>query len=246
MSESKNDTKKNEFDEARTALLARLGLETAPGHFDQALTHPSFANEHRAKGVLDNQRLEFLGDAVLDLCVSEMLLEKLPEADEGVLSRALGALVSTEHLSAWGRDNSVGPALRLGKGASVTGIRDRSNVLADAVEALVAAVYIDSGLAEARRVCSLVVTKAIDRASDLARRDAKSALQERLQAGGGAAPVYRVVRVEGPAHDRLFVVGVEIPGGIVAEGQGRTKQLAEQVAAASALVQMESTQGIER
>jgi ribonuclease III len=246
MAESKKTATKHEIAEARAELLARLGFETAPAHFDQALTHPSYANEHRADGVLDNQRLEFLGDAVLDLCVSELLLDTLPGADEGVLSRALAALVSTEHLAGWGRDNGVGPGLRLGKGASVTGIRDRDNVLADTVEALVAAAYIDGGLTEARRTCSLIVKEAINHEADLARRDAKSALQELLQAAGHTAPVYRVVRVDGPAHDRLFVVGVEVPGGIVAEGQGRTKQLAEQVAAAAALVQLEDMQGVQR
>jgi ribonuclease III len=246
MAESKKTATKHDIAEARTALLARLGLATTPAHFDQALTHPSYANEHRADGVLDNQRLEFLGDAVLDLCVSELLLEELPGADEGVLSRALAALVSTEHLAGWGRDNGVGPALRLGKGASVTGTRDRNNVLADTVEALVAAAYVDGGLAEARRTCSLIVKEAIDRAADLARRDAKSALQELLQAGGQTAPLYRIVRVDGPAHDRLFVVAVEVAGGIVAEGQGRTKQLAEQVAAAAALAQLDTIQGAQR
>jgi ribonuclease-3 len=246
MTEPKSTTKKTDVAKARAALLARLGLETAPEHFDEALTHSSYANEHRAKAVADNQRLEFLGDAVLDLCVSELLLQTLPTADEGVLSRALGALVSTEHLAAWGRANGVGPALRLGKGASAAGIGDRSNVLADAVEALVAAVYTDAGLAEARRVCSLIAKGAIDHATDLARRDAKSALQEHLQVGGGVAPVYRVLRLEGPPHDRHFAVGVEIGGRIVAEGQGRTKQLAEQAAAASALVHLEATQEVER
>jgi ribonuclease-3 len=238
MAETKRTTAQPNIAEARAALLARLGLEAAPGRFDEALTHSSYANERRGKGVLDNQRLEFLGDAVLDLCVSELLLEKLPGADEGVLSRALGALVSTEHLAVWGRDNGVGPALRLGKGASVTGTDARSNVLADAVEALVAAVYLDGGLAQARRVCSLIVINAIDHATDLARRDPKSALQEALQVGGGAGPTYRVLRVDGPPHDRLFIVGVEIAGQIVAEGQGRSKQIAEQEAAARALVHL--------
>jgi ribonuclease-3 len=246
MTEPKSTTKKATVAEARAALLARLGLQTAPEHFDEALTHSSYANEHRDKGVPDNQRLEFLGDAVLDLCVSEMLLEKLPAADEGVLSRALGALVSTEHLAAWGRDNGVGSALRLGKGAGLTGIGNHDNVLADAVEALVAAAYVDGGLAEARRICSLIVKEAIDHATDLARRDAKSALQELLQRGGGAAPVYRVIRVDGPAHDRHFVVGVEIAGRIAAEGQGHTKQVAEQAAAACALAQLQSVQEVER
>jgi ribonuclease III len=243
MAESKCKTQKRDLDEARSALLARLGLTTAPGHFEQALTHPSYANERRIDAVHDNQRLEFLGDAVLDLCVSELLLEKLHDADEGVLSRALAALVNTEFLAGWARESGVGPALELGKGASITGTRDQSNVLADAVEAIVAAVYLGAGVAEARRVCLLIVAAAIDRATDLARRDAKSALQELLQAGGGAAPSYRLIRTDGPTNDRLFVVGVEIAGEVIAEGQGRTKKVAEQAAAAAALARLENTQG---
>jgi len=246
MAEPKRKRNVDDLAAARAALLGRLGLDKTSRRLEQALTHPSYANEHHADAVLDNQRLEFLGDAVLDLCVSELLLEKLADSDEGVLSRAHDALVNAEFLARWGRENGVGPALRVGKGASHTGIRDRSNVLADAVEALVAAVYLDGGLAEARRICSLIVTTAIDRTADLARRDAKSALQELLQAGGGAAPVYRTLRIDGPPNDRQFVVGVEIGGEIVTEGQGRTKKLAEQAAAAAALARFENMQEVAR
>ena len=133
------------FDAARSVLLERLGLTQAPSKFEEALTHSSYANEHRSERLADNQRLEFLGDAVLDLCVSELLLDKLPHSDEGVLSRAYGALVNGESLARWARENEVGPALRVGKGAAATGISERTNVLADTVEALVAAVYLEGG-----------------------------------------------------------------------------------------------------
>src|SRR5258705_2964257 len=159
---------------AREALLARLGLERATPHFEQALTHPSYANEHRAEKLADNQRLEFLGDAVLDLCVSEILLERQPEADEGILSRAYGALVNGESLARWARDNGVGAALLVGKGAATTGISERTNVLADTVEAIVAAVYLDGGMAEARRVSALIVANALSDVAELSRRDAKT------------------------------------------------------------------------
>src|SRR3954464_1257306 len=155
------------LDEARTALLERLGLERPPRDFEEALTHFSYANEHRAQRVLDNQRLEFLGDAVLDICVSELLLEKLPDADEGVLSRAYGALVNGESLARWARDNGVGLALRVGKGAAATGINERTNVLADAVEALVAAIYLDGGLPAARAVSALIVERGLADAAEL-------------------------------------------------------------------------------
>ena len=222
-------------DSARQALLSRLGLERAPRHFDEALTHSSYANEHRAQRVSDNQRLEFLGDAVLDLCVSELLLEKLPDADEGVLSRAYGALVNGESLARWARDNGVGPALLVGRGAASTGISERTNVLADTVEALVAAVYLDEGLTGARRVATLIVAANFGDIAELSRRDAKTSLQELVQAGGGAAPAYRLLAVEGPDHDRQFLVAVEISGKPFGEGRGRTKKLAEQAAAAAAI-----------
>src|SRR4051794_23138261 len=159
-------------DDARARLLARLGLARAPRQFDEALTHPSYANEHRGDHITDNQRLEFLGDAVLDLCVSELLLEKLTDSDEGVLSRAYGALVNAESLAAWARANEVGPALLVGKGANATGIRERTNVLADAVEAIAAAVYLEGGLAAARQIAALIVEDRLVRAAELSRRDA--------------------------------------------------------------------------
>jgi ribonuclease III len=222
-------------DSARTALLERLGLSRPPRHFEEALTHPSYANEHRAERVADNQRLEFLGDAVLDLCVSELLLQKLPDADEGVLSRAYGALVNGESLARWARENELGAALQVGKGATATGISERTNVLADAVEALVAAIYLDGGLPEARRVAALIVGSGLGDVAELSRRDAKTTLQELVQAGGGSAPAYRLLAVEGPDHDREFLMVVEVFGKPIAEGRGRTKKLAEQAAAGAAL-----------
>jgi len=223
------------IDEARSELCARLGLEKAPHHFDEALRHSSYSNEHRADHLPDNQRLEFLGDAVLDLCVSELLLEKLPDQDEGVLSRAYGALVNGESLARWARENGVGAALQVGKGAATTGISERTNVLADTVEALVAAIYLDGGLPAARAVAALIIEKGLADLAELARRDAKTTLQELLQAGGGAAPAYRLVSVEGPDHDREFLMAVEVGGKQIAEGRGRTKKLAEQAAASAAL-----------
>jgi ribonuclease-3 len=224
------------IDSARAALLTRLGLEQPPRHFDEALTHSSYANEHRAQRLPDNQRLEFLGDAVLDLCVSELLLVKMQDSDEGVLSRAYGALVNGESLARWARENEVGPALLVGRGAAATGITERTNVLADTVEALVAAIYLDEGLPGARRVAALIVESSLGDTGELSRRDPKTALQEIVQAGGGAAPAYRLLAVEGPDHDRQFLVAVEISGKLLGEGRGRTKKLAEQAAAAAALV----------
>jgi ribonuclease-3 len=222
-------------EDARARLLAKLGVECAPTHFDEALTHPSYAHEHRSKGVIDYQRLEFLGDAVLDLCVSELLLDTLPDCDEGVLSRAYGALVNGESLARWARANEVGPALLVGKGAGSTGIHERTNVLADAVEAIVAAIYLDGGMDAARRVARLIVGDGLERAAELSQRDAKTTLQELVQAHGASAPHYRLLATEGPAHDRQFVVAVLIGEELLAEGRGRSKKNAEQAAASAAL-----------
>jgi ribonuclease-3 len=123
----------------------------------------------------------------------------------------------------------------VGRGAASTGISERTNVLADTVEALVAAIYLDEGLAGARRVASLIVAASVGDIAELSRRDAKTALQELVQAGGAAAPAYRLLAVEGPDHDRQFLVAVEISGKRLGEGRGRTKKLAEQAAAATAI-----------
>ncbi len=221
----------------REDLLQRLGLASDLAHVDEALTHASFANERRG-GCADNQRLEFLGDAVLGLLVGEILMARFPSAKEGELSLLRSLLVSAEALAAWARAVGLGSSLRLGRGAIAAGERDRENVLADAAEALVGAVYLDRGLEAARDLATLVVSgplaKLESRGSALL-RDAKSELQERVQAAGGPSPRYRVVGAEGPDHRREFVVEVEVAGHPLARGRGRSKKLAEQDAARAAL-----------
>lgn len=221
--------------EARRALLEKLGLDHPPARFDEALTHPSWTNENRSSLSPDNQRLEFLGDGVLDLCVSELLLEKMPDADEGALSRAYIALVNTEALARWARANAVGPALRLGKGAIAERSAERANVLADAMEAILAAVYLDGGLDAARDVTRTIIGDGLDRIDELTARDPKSELQEVLQAEGGAPPSYQVRSIEGPPNARIYFVEAVIDGQVVAEGHGRSKKQAEQAAAAVVL-----------
>jgi ribonuclease-3 len=221
---------------AFVALLERLGVSGALSHLDDALTHASFANEHRG-GCPDNQRLEFLGDAVLGLLVGEILMERFPAAKEGELSLLRSLLVSADALAQWARSVELGPALRLGRGADTAGERERDNVLADAAEALVGAVYLDQGLPAARALAVGIVTEPLARLEvrGAVDRDAKSELQERVQAGGGASPRYRVVGAEGPDHRREFVVEVEVDGVVVGLGRGRSKKLAEQAAARAAI-----------
>lgn len=220
-------------DSARLATVARLfDLDESSALLEQALTHPSFAHEHR--GAVDNQRLEFLGDAVLDFCASEILFERLADADEGRLTRTRSQVVSGEALAAFARQHDLACALRLGKGAQAGDLGDSDNVLADTVEALIAACFLERGLDAARAVCERVVDFGLGRTT-VGGRDPKSDLQERVQARGFKPPTYRVVDSGGPSHDPWFEVEVCIGGRIVAVGRGRSKRSAERAAATTAL-----------
>jgi len=203
---------------------------------DEALTHPSFANEVRA--VRHYQRLEFLGDAVLGLCASEILFEKFPEADEGSLTRFRARLVNADALAQWARDNDLGSAIRLGRGADASGLRDSTSVLADLVEALVAVAYLEGGIDAGRIACRRVLEPALADLEADAGRDPKSELQERVQKTGVSAPLYQVSDSGGSSHDPWFVVDVVVSGERLAQGRGRSKRLAERAAAAAALKRM--------
>jgi ribonuclease-3 len=212
-------------------MAALVGLPSDSPRLDEALTHPSYSNERR--DLPDNQRLEFLGDAVLGFCVGELLFMREPNANEGVLTRMRAQLVSAEALSLWAREHDVSKALRLGRGAEAAGLGDATNVLADAVEALVAAVFLERGLDAARALCSSIAAPALRAVGpDL---DPKSELQERLQAQSGIAPSYELVETGGPAHDRWFRVEVRHQGMLLGEGRGKSKRGAERAAASQAL-----------
>jgi ribonuclease-3 len=221
--------------EERARLVARLAEIVGPGdipRLEEALTHSSYSNE---TGAPDNQRLEFLGDSVLGLCVSELLSDAHLEADEGVLTRMRSALVNASALAEWGRKERIGACLLLGRGAQAGLEREQRNVIADAVEALVAAVYASHGLEGARALVRVVVAEPMAEAERLGTLDPKSALQERVQAAGGQAPTYRVVTSYGPPHEQMFVVEVLVAGDVRGQGEGRSKRLAERAAAISAL-----------
>lgn len=223
-------------------IAALAALEPASAALEQALTHPSLANER--PGLLHNQRLEFLGDAVLGLCASEELYRTFPDADEGTLTRLRAQLVNAEALAAWGRTVGLPGVLRVGRGAAGAGLRESTNVLADAVEALIAASYVESGLDAARRLSADVVRHGMAAFGPTAARDAKSELQERLQALGQPAPSYELVEATGPAHERRFRVRVSGAGVALGEGDGRSKRTAEQAAAAAALEALAEDAGI--
>jgi ribonuclease-3 len=220
---------------ARAGLRSRIEALAGPGpidRFDEALTHSSFANE---MDVPNNQRLEFLGDAVLGLCVSERLVDAHGDADEGMLTRMRSALVNADALAAWARRVALGPCIALGRGATLGSEREQTNVLADTAEALVAAVYEAHGLAGARALVHDIVGELLEQAPALGVRDPKSALQEGVQARGLPPPIYRIVEVRGSPHEQVFVVEVLVNDAAVARGEGRSKRLAERAAATAAL-----------
>jgi ribonuclease III len=220
---------------ARARVKGRIVAIVGDGEiprFEEALTHPSYANESSAP---DNQRLEFLGDAVLGLCVSELLTRERPDADEGALTRMRSALVNAEALALWARSERIGEAIALGKGARAGSEREQTNVLADAVEALVASVYEAHGIEGARKLVEHVVRVPMQEAARLGSRDPKSLLQEQVQARGLAAPTYRVRAVRGPQHDPTFEVEVIVGEEVAGVGEGRSKRVAERAAATNAL-----------
>jgi ribonuclease-3 len=223
--------------EARTRLLRTIESIVGPGRlarFEEALTHSSFANEF---AVPDNQRLEFLGDAVLGLCVAETLIRLNPEADEGKLTRMRAALVNGQALSEWARRLEIGACIAFGKGAKLSSERERTNVLADATEALVAAVYEERGLDGARELVADMIRESLAQSDRLGARDPKSELQERVQAEGRPAPTYRIVETRGLPHDPVFVAEVVMEGA-TARGEGTSKRMAERAAAEAALGEM--------
>jgi ribonuclease-3 len=213
-----------------------FGIPPDAPHVQEALTHPSYANEQGLGP--HNQRLEFLGDAVLGLCVTELLFQRFPDADEGVLTSLRAQLVNTDALADWAREQQISEALLLGRGAEGSNLRASNNVLADFVEALIAATFLDAGLDAARAACERLVTPRLaSLATSRARLDPKTELQQRFQALGGTAPTYSVIDSGGPAHDRWFVVRVRLGDSWGAEGRGRSKRLAEREAARLTLAQ---------
>ncbi|MGH9743625.1 MAG: ribonuclease III, partial [Candidatus Acidiferrum sp.] len=217
-----------------------------PDLLERALTHSSAVPELRAERagasvdaavIRDNERLEFLGDAVLELLAREYLVESFPEWREGQLSKSRAHLVNAHSLEDAARRIKLGGHLRLGRGEEKTGGREKPALLADAFEAVVAAVYLDAGLAAAREMLRrLLFEQALEKRGErIADSDRKSALQEFLQGRGEPPAEYRLSGESGPDHQKLFEVEVWIKGGRVAGGQGSTKKEAEQRAAQSAM-----------
>jgi ribonuclease-3 len=197
-----------------------------------ALTHSS-AVEASLPRV--SERLEFLGDAVLGLVMTDLLVERYPQHDEGRLSKFRAALVSTASFAAKARDLGLHEDLTLGKGEEKTGGRDKVSILAAVYESVVGAIFTESGYAEVKRIVARHFSEAIDQIGQRATTDAKTALQELCQQTHRTTPTYRVVAEEGPDHARRFVVDVLLGDAVLARGEGRSKRAAEQAAAQQAL-----------
>ena len=215
-------------------LEEKLGYTfTDKGLLRNALTHSSYANEHRAEGAVSNERLEFLGDSVLGMVVADHLYRTHPDMPEGELTRTRAALVCEESLHQVALGLDLGPHLRLGRGEDANGGRVRPSILADATEAVLAAVYLDGGIAPSRRLIRrLILDQEQEKAVD---RDYKTALQELVQRTPGSPITYCLVKETGPDHCRVFVMEVSVGGQVSGQGKGRTKKEAEQMAARAAL-----------
>jgi ribonuclease-3 len=215
------------------ALEATLGISFPDRALAlAALTHKSWVNEHRDEGSAHNERLEFLGDAVVDLAVSQRLMERFPAAPEGELSKMRAAVVDERGLSEMARVLGLGALLRLGRGEELTGGREKASLLCDAMEAVIAVLYLSGGLPSVLALVDRFLGEAFDRAvAGTLDRDFKTQLQELAYDRLKTVPAYRIVEERGPDHAKLFVVEVSVADGLVAGAEGRSKKDAEQAAA---------------
>lgn len=225
------------MDELVDAVAATLGyVFKDPTLLQQALTHRSFHNECPTEDEFHNERLEFLGDAVVELSVSHLLMERLPEAREGEMTKLRAMVVSEASLARSAAELGIGEHLKLGRGEDQSGGRQKPSILADAFEALMAAVFLDGGFVPAdrtiRRLLGPLIDAAVDGELD---RDHKTRLQEVSQRDHRLMPRYEVVDERGPDHAKVFTVAVFLGDEEVARGDGSSKKLAEQQAARRAL-----------
>ena len=199
----------------------------------QALTHSSFANEKHLKKHSDNERLEFLGDAVLEIISSEFLYKEYPDKPEGELTKLRASIVCEPTLALCTKDIALGEYLLLGKGEDQTGGRGRKSILSDALEAVIGAIYLDGGFANAKEFIHKYILTDIEHKQLF--YDSKTILQEIVQAGYNEELNYQLIREEGPDHDKRFVVEARIGEKSIGEGMGHTKKAAEQAAAYQAI-----------
>ena len=217
-----------------TTLEEKLGYEFRdPALLENALTHSSCANESRGR-LQSNERLEFLGDSILGMVVADHLYRNHPDLPEGELTRTRAALVCEDSLVEVAEALRLGEYLHLGKGEEAGGGRKRPSIQADAVEAVLAAVYLDGGIGSARKIVQqYILCREVEGLTSP--RDYKTALQELVQRESGQVLKYRLTGEEGPDHDKRFLVDVMLNSNVIGRGEGRSKKNAEQMAAKEAL-----------
>ena len=201
---------------------------------EQALCHSSYANERHMDRLLNNERLEFLGDAVLELATSEYLYLNYPEMPEGEATRTRASIVCEQTLALCARDLGLGPWLRRGKGEELTGGRERDSITSDAMEALLGAIYLDGGFANAKEFVHHFILNDIEHKKLFF--DSKTILQEQIQSETEEPLRYELIKEEGPDHNKRFTVTVSLGNDILGPGSGRTKKAAEQEAAYRAIL----------
>lgn len=223
-------------------LLKRLGIpESNSPLFTRALTHRSYAHEHGLSNLDSNERLEFLGDAVINAITAEFLHERYPARPEGDLSRLRAALVRKEQLCQFAQAAGLGALLRLGKGEEANNGRERDSILASSFEAVIGALFLESSYVHVKAFLVPQIERAMAHILDTAGdRNAKTELQEHLQAECNITPTYKVLDASGADHERHFVVGVYQEKTLLATGEGSNTQKAEQAAAARALALMDT------
>jgi ribonuclease-3 len=228
--------------ESAADLAERLGLHFTNLHLlVRALTHRSFVNEN-SNAIEDNERLEFLGDAVLDFVVGAWVYNHFPEMQEGDLTRMRSALVRTDTLAEFARRLDLGPALRLGRGELASGGRQRDNLLCATFEAVIGAMYLDTGVPAVETFVEPLLTDVSSKViSQEEIYDPKSTLQEWTQSNKLGTPRYITVASSGPDHARVFVVEVQVNGKAYGRGEGTSKQAAAQAAAQAALESLDLT-----
>jgi len=228
--------------------LSSLGLALGH-HFNdigllrEALQHSSYVNEQRELSLKDNERLEFLGDAVLDLVITHMLMDNFPETQEGDLSRMRAIIVNESQLAHMAQELDLGRHLLLGKGEALSNGQEKTSILADAFEAVIAAVYLDGGLKAAFEVVGKHFFQIIQGIEErLEEEDFKSRLQELVQSRFKTIPQYKVEAEKGPDHDKTFWVRLHVGSFLTTHGTGKSKKAAEQAAASVALEKLQENE----
>ncbi len=207
------------------------------GLLENALTHSSYANEVR-NGVKSNERLEFLGDSVLSIIVSDYIFRQFKNIPEGELTKLRASLVCEKSLCGFSRELELGKYLRLGKGEDKGGGRERDSILADAFEAVLAAIYLDGGMEAAEKHVLRFILPELKQTDDEVFKDYKTALQEIIQRNPEESVTYILTGESGPDHDKVFEVEVHLNSNVIGKGSGKSKKRAEQMAAKQALMLM--------